>query len=70
MKFKEIIQPFWVQTFSSAPCSQSLSICSFLDLRDQVSLPYKIEGKLDVGTIFIRKIMKTTEKSLTARSYK
>jgi hypothetical protein len=36
-----------VQIFSSAPCSQNtLSLCSSLNVGDQVSHPYRITGKI------------------------
>jgi hypothetical protein len=34
------------QIFSSTPCSQTPSSCSFLNTRDQVSDPYKLQTKL------------------------
>jgi hypothetical protein len=33
-------RPSWAQIFCSAPCSDTLSLCSSLSLRDQVSHPY------------------------------
>jgi hypothetical protein len=41
------------QIFSSAPCFQILSLCSSLNIRDQVSHPYRTTGKIIVLYILI-----------------
>jgi hypothetical protein len=44
-----LFNPSWVQIISSAPCPQnSLSSCSFHNIRDQVSRPYQTRGSIAV----------------------
>jgi hypothetical protein len=44
------------QIFSSAPCSQTplVYLCSSLEVRDQVSHPYRTTGKIIVFDILIK----------------
>jgi hypothetical protein len=46
-------RPSWDQIFSSAPCSYTLSLCSSLNVSNQVSHPYKTTGKIIVFYILI-----------------
>jgi hypothetical protein len=39
-----LFHPSWLKIFSSAPCSQTSCVCSSLNVRDQVSHPYKTAG--------------------------
>jgi hypothetical protein len=43
-----LLHPSSVQIFSSAPCSQTPCLCSSLNVRDQVSHPYRTRSKIIV----------------------
>jgi hypothetical protein len=47
------VPPSWAQISSSAPHSLILNLCSSLDLRDLISHPYKIWGKIIILYILI-----------------
>jgi hypothetical protein len=54
---------FGPNTFLSALCPNTLSICSFLKIRDHVSCPYRTTGKIIVFYIIIFTISRADEKT-------